>query len=853
MRKHILILLLLVCCALKVPYATAFENKQTHPAITKHAVDRSVLADGYLNEQLGLEDNLSTVLELTDDFKDRINMRVSQQPGFNWNKSSISIRDWLVEGSSLEDVPNPRARHHFHDPIRDDGLNNMNGPGWLMDLLYFGSGYTYPAYSEFTAAGISALDTARGTHFWTEPSPVYRNWCDWPRARELFDFALASPSKDDRRKNLGSMFITLGHICHLLEDMGVPAHTRNDFIWGHLVAGFHKNITGAKDPWYKGGHPFEAWMEEQIINDGNEIPSIYLNRLMDSPPAFSKLEHYWDTGICLESGIPQWQGDSPGWPGTGFGNPPPEKSWGLAECTNYQFLSYSTMFKNSGLQSFPHPAKAHTRLDWYSIDGKKKYYRIGYEVPHLARSTFTAYMANAAGVSLSLMPDTPEDRKVYEDYAKRTIPRTVDYTTGLINYFFRGRLSVEPNCAGPDCAQIEVYIINDSNNSDAPQTLKGGTFGLYWDDEEETRAEISGFNVPGWDSASTLNYGQSVTGQFTKPTPSSEHQISKYILVYKGQINANPAEPDPDDPDAIAVDIFGPPEPPPHIENITPDMGHPGSVLLIEGSGLSSTPAENTVSFEDTNGIYPDVHGVVVEADVNETWIKVELPYFDACDVDYYWVHTQVTVDGNPSNTYDFRLTNYVWCTIKLWDAGESVDDEFDLYVNDEYITTSYMDPPEDPTIADIGFWYVDEYHFVDIYLYDSYEEPGGTLGIIVEPYVNRVVAYRWDSTSEMQEFLYDNMYSGLFADYFGSDLLEVPDDGIELDVYAQATYSSSALAFPNSTEIWEKAKAVAANGESIGEFDSFTTTLKIYKPAKIHRKSAGRVQPRIRTKTRKR
>jgi hypothetical protein len=532
----------------------AFENKQTHPAITKHAVDRSVLAEGYLNEQLGLSSDLNTMLELTDDFRDRIQMRVLQEPNFSWDKSSLSIREWLMEGSSLEDVPNPRARHHFHDPIRDHGLDNSDGPAWLMNLLYFGSQHSYPKYHAFTAMGISDLDIARGTHFWSEPAPVYRNWCDWPRARDLFYDALTVSSESDRQKTLGSMFVTLGHICHLLEDMGVPAHTRNDFIWGHLVAGFHKKITGAKNPWYKGGHPFEAWLEEQIVNDGNEIPSVYLNRLMDSTPVFSKLEHYWDTNICEPSGVAQWQGDSPGWPGTSFGNPPPEKAWGLVECTNYQFLSYSTIFKSGDLQSFPHPAKEHTRVDWYLTgpDGAKQYYRIGYDIPHLARSTYSAYLL---GDIAFWNTDTTEEKRVYENYAKRTIPRTIDYTTGLLNYFFRGRLSVEAECV--ECDVFEITITNKSSNSGTPQTLKGGDFELYWEDGTGNRAEVPDFGIDGgWTSSSTLAYDEDITAAFTKPMAG---EPVKYILVYRGNICENPAAPDPDDEIAIAVAVFTPP------------------------------------------------------------------------------------------------------------------------------------------------------------------------------------------------------------------------------------------------------------------------------------------------------
>jgi hypothetical protein len=107
------------------------------------------------------------------------------------------------------------------------------------------------------------------------------------------------------------------------------------------------------------------------------------------------------------------------------------------------------------------------------------------------------YSSGLYSIPVTIEKDTVEDSNVCEDYAKRTIPRTIDYTTGLINYFFRGRLSAEPNCASGDCSQIEIQITNNSINSTVPQTLKGGTFELYWDDEEGTRTKVTNFTVPG--------------------------------------------------------------------------------------------------------------------------------------------------------------------------------------------------------------------------------------------------------------------------------------------------------------------------------------------------------------------
>ncbi|GAJ14197.1 unnamed protein product, partial [marine sediment metagenome] len=114
-----------------------------------------------------------------------------------------------------------------------------------------------------------------------------------------------------------------------------------------------------------------------------------------------------------------------------------------------------------------------------------------------------------------------------------------------------GRLNAEPNWADPNIAILT--ITNDSNNSGAPQTLKGGTFELYWDDKDGNRAEVSDFSVDGWEPSSILDYNDTVTATFTQLT-----DAAVYTLVYKGDICENPDDLDTDDPNAIAIAVFRP-------------------------------------------------------------------------------------------------------------------------------------------------------------------------------------------------------------------------------------------------------------------------------------------------------
>ncbi len=330
--------------------------------------------------------------------------------------------------------------------------------------------------------------------------------------------------------------LLLGSVAHLLEDMGVPAHTRNDFLFGHYKTWYDY-------PW---GNDLENWVEKVVKDSNGHSP--WSGSL---PVVFDKLAKYFDADAYLGSYL-------------GDGVLPPN-TWGLSECSNYQFLSTSTMFGCSGTKyQFPHPAIEHTPPNLFEVvpDGNKVYFNgSNYGVSHLARESYTYYIATGMGYYGPLIDNTntTDDTGVFEDYANITVPRTINYATGLINYFFRGKLSIEQT----DCnnGKIVITITNKSSNSDVNQILKGGTFALYWDDSSGNRTPVSDFTVyrpgtePGagneWNSGTLMNYDESTKAVLTPPTSGD----AQYVLVYEGTISANPASPDPYDLDAIAVSV----------------------------------------------------------------------------------------------------------------------------------------------------------------------------------------------------------------------------------------------------------------------------------------------------------
>lgn len=528
MRRWILIICFLSVAVGFRKNVFAFGNKKTHPALTEKAVAASVL-DDYLKTELDIDEGINAEFQYNVEmYNAYIKRRMEKGKVENPDNPSRTILKWIKAGSAIEDEDDSllwsiRARHHFHDPIHNAGLDNKTDHPNYSDLFAWATGiYT----DEFDVTGQSALVWAiEGI---AEQKPTGSANC-WTFARDAFYQALTSPNKSWREEYLAMTFLDLGCILHMIEDTGVPAHTRNDFLYGHY------------QPPLGFGNPLEDWVEDQVkANDGQSPWS------GTGPVVFDKLAKYFDADTYAGSYL-------------GDGQVPPENLWGLAECTNYQFLSLSTVFGCSGVKyQFPHPAKEHTSE---LIEGRKVYFDgSNYGVVHLARDSYTYYAAMSFGYASPVIDNTntTDDEKVFIDYADITIPRTIDYATGLANYFFRGRLNGEPNWLDPNI--VELTITNDSNNSGVPQTLKAGTFEIYWDNANDTRTQINPAYItfiPEWTPASTLPNDGGLTELIAQFAPPAEN-VKQYVVVYRGNICVNPADPDPDDPNAIAVCITPP-------------------------------------------------------------------------------------------------------------------------------------------------------------------------------------------------------------------------------------------------------------------------------------------------------
>ena len=192
-------LLLVATLALSGP-GEAFDDVDTHPRITDAAAGKSSL-DSRLKDDLALPGGLDTTL-----------IDPSGRP--------LSVVRWLRRGSTLEDAPPCRARNHFHNPLRPFTSSGVT------DLPFF----VRDACAD-TPFAVTRSNVLWGTRFVSpvEKGPGAGNPFDWDAARLAFREALIAGTRAEREAALARTFETLGHVAHLIQDLAVPAHVRNDF------------------------------------------------------------------------------------------------------------------------------------------------------------------------------------------------------------------------------------------------------------------------------------------------------------------------------------------------------------------------------------------------------------------------------------------------------------------------------------------------------------------------------------------------------------------------------------------------------------------------------------------------
>ncbi len=419
-----------------------------------------------INEYIAI--NTLNGFSLDSYLKDNLEFQKGRNEIFNSKK----VWEWVKEGGKYEDKPSGcipywRSLRHFHNPLTDQGLKGT------------------------LESSIQWSQKPAGTQ-----SCGYYSWHD---VRGYFYNALTSSAKTERDEKFAQTFRGLGQLMHLVQDLSVPAHTRDD---AHIL------------------YNYEKWAKDKIKKTDaiseNYLPLIFYDPPIGAPNPLAAVPvaNLFDTN--------QYIGSNPGI--TLQGN------IGLSEYTNANFFSLDTAFKD-----VPYPSRDSVSLDDVAIPDPR------YPSGTILRKYFNKMSDGDTGYRLATVsflqgfedecaPFCSEwfyelaalDGEVYGDYAEKLIPRAVGYSVGLLNYFFRGKINMVPDEENGD-----GYIIENKSDEELE-----GIFRLYYDNESDERVQIESGNfpleisIPGNDKSSNVNF----------TIPDNPKEPGKYTLVFRGKL-----------------------------------------------------------------------------------------------------------------------------------------------------------------------------------------------------------------------------------------------------------------------------------------------------------------------------
>ena len=460
-----------------------------HRAISHNAVLNSVLNKASTLERLGLKG-------VSVDSPDQLFLNFpydSRQPSNgNYPTSEyFPVTDLVEFGADYEDARRSfQAIHHFFNPLNGRPLTVAPGqtspgetsPDWaLEDKQDYGSSQPFS----------------------------YR------KARQYFYAALTTPDREEQNKNWGKVFQTLGHVIHHVQDMTQPQHTRND---PHCDATFPCRYPGGLVGLYSPSS-YENWnLQHRPRTD------IYDSYGKVDELAFNTPRKFWTTTN-----------------GNGVSGK------GIAEFTNRGFFSAGTLPPKS---SFPSPvfAPEFSQLDLDiatlcdeekarggppcppGLKGKMSFF--GNNVTdnlktQASRENKRALTASIFDADLALKKAAPVlslNRFNFEAVNQFLLPRASSYSSGLIDYFFRGLIDLTP-----DPVENGKYVISNLSN----EPMKG-RFSLYYDDIDDVRRPI--YLDLTWGDVEIAAHDKKGGFGFTIPTDPAPKRFGEYMLVFKGDM-----------------------------------------------------------------------------------------------------------------------------------------------------------------------------------------------------------------------------------------------------------------------------------------------------------------------------
>ena len=416
--------------------------------------------------------------------------------GINERVGNRRIWEWLRDGGRYEDIPAwyliyLRSVNHFHNPITDRGFS-----GWFFGKLL---------------SGESSRDWFQKSLGTQSPGGHY----SWHDVRDYFYKGLTLPNKPEREKYFGETFRGLGQLMHLVQDLSVPAHTRDD---PHIVG-------------------YEIWVRDNIDPSALSLFS-FDGSILKIPTSGLAIANIFDSN--------QYNGTNPD---LTAGN-----DVGLSEYTNANFFSedtinsisfpYPRIENDATVVTKPYKGPAGTYDRQYFLKDKKGETNAGKGYLLSAVDYNDYWRRNNPGSTIDLPVIPVLDENVYRDYASLLIPRAVGYSAGLLQYFFRGKLQVT---SLPIFYKNGIYIVRVKIKNITPteETMKNGWFTLSYhytptegaaDGSEDKYGQTSVCSSE--QPCEQLKYQDEKSFDFILPAliPKETYDSVKFTLAFKGTL-----------------------------------------------------------------------------------------------------------------------------------------------------------------------------------------------------------------------------------------------------------------------------------------------------------------------------
>ena len=529
---------------------SAAYEPDTHSKLSDFAARESVLVKApsaatggtTVLQDLGLSTYSTQILPYAQDGQ-YVRSGPPNSENFKLDGEEQSLQNLFTAGAELEDEDD-RALNHFYDPVNNQGLAiGFATPIWAqISSCNIGQAAPYEPYESSSIQCFSLQD-----------------------ATSYFRYALTDSDPDVRAKQFGDLFLTIGHVVHLVQDMAQPQHVRNDVHCDASVC----EVLFDLFPTLKEHGPslYEAFAMSQI-NSGR----------------VSNLQGY--PLVSLKTAKSDWTtGTAPG------------QRQGLADFTNLNFVSATTNFivdNNGNFQagSYQYPVQDVTKTiniaidqlydppvvtingtpqPLYTLPSQSEPTQIknycasqsngcmvsfvdttvnDYLNPTLSledpfASSYSIFNADLNDFNVCTIPGTVDgtalpgtcklfslNNVTYAVDANFLLPRAVGYSAGLINYFFRGKLGVK---ADPN--NINNYIVSNLSSYEL-----NGYLEFYYDDQYGNRYPIAAsktkVDLPGFTSASQGPSMQSIP--FSPPAYPQSQSTGQYMLVFDGNIGTEP-------------------------------------------------------------------------------------------------------------------------------------------------------------------------------------------------------------------------------------------------------------------------------------------------------------------------